>query len=276
MTSTTETEQANAGQELLGLLDMIEATRPALNADEVHNIRVAIKRTRAWLKLCRGLTGKTDAYQNTVENLRSLSDSLAGQRDRDVALETLAKLARKYPGKKARQLIDRFTQAFAQVQPLAQAEPALSVTIDAVRQGLTPFTRMVIPAAVEVDVVTRAWTKMCKLGAAALRTEVCADLHAWRRQVKTLTYQLAMTGVGKPEMKKLMTRLTRLGSKLGQMHDLCFLQIMIEDAVAQQPHATDLDPLYKRISKERKALLSGIRKHYQHVCKPPPSLMSNA
>jgi CHAD domain-containing protein len=270
MITSPTANASRAGIGLLALLDTLEPAHANLDAEDVHRIRVAIKQTRAWLKLCRGMTGKTAAYHQLVENLRVLSAGLAGQRDRDVALQTLAKLARKYPGKKAQHLIEVLSQQLVMHQP--PLPPALDEIVAQIRQGLLPFTQQAIPRATQIAVVNRSYTKMCQSGEAALASEACADLHAWRKQVKTLGYQLAMLDLAEPQLKKTIARLSKLGSKLGNIHDLCFLTTMIGETVAQAQLNLDLTPVLKRINKERKTLLETVGKHFQHVCKPLPHL----
>lgn len=264
---TADTQQV--GSKLLTLLACVDLTQAELDPEDVHRIRVAIKQTRAWLKLCRGLTGKTTNYQQLVANLRSLSASLARQRDRDVALQTLTKLARKYPGKKMQQLVEALQPALASLPPVAQEAAARQVIIDRIQKDLALFTQLTIPPSTQADVVNHTYAKMCKLGNAALVSEACTELHAWRKLVKTLGYQLAMLDMKTPDKARLLSRMIRLGSKLGDVHDLCFLQEMIEGSALLLCQELDMGPLFKRIARERAALLKTIRKRYCHVCPPP-------
>ena len=124
----------------------------------------------------------------------------------------------------------------------------------------------------QAEVVRRTHAKMCKTGDHALVSETCPDLHAWRKQVKTLGYQLAMVPGAEASVKKSITHLTKLGSKLGNIHDLCFLAVIVEDVLAASNLNLELTPLLKRIARERKTLIVSVRKLHQHVCKPIPVL----
>lgn len=261
-----------AGIDLLALLDKIDPSHIALACDDVHNIRVAIKQTRAWLKLCRGLTGQSDTYIQLLDKLRTLSASLAGQRDRDVARLTLARLVRKYPGKKARLLVTTLDQQLAQHSPLSPQAVLDHATLAQLREALLPYTQLEVPPVIQLEVLHRTSLKMCQAGDIALNSEACHDLHAWRKLVKTAGYQMTMIDADKTKRHKLHARLSRLGSKLGLIHDLCFLQAMLEEMAGQLPRELDLAPLFKRIGKERGVLLEAVHKLHRYVCHPFPQL----
>jgi len=81
-----------------------------------------------------------------------------------------------------------------------------------------------------------------------------------------------MTSLSAPHVKKTIQRMTKLGSKLGDVHDLCFLQVMIEEMLAQTNTDLELAPLLKRITRERNTLIESVSKLHQHVCKSSPQL----
>jgi CHAD domain-containing protein len=262
----------NPGVELLELLEGVDLTQTKLEPEAVHRIRVAIKQSRAWLKLCRGVTGKSEGYRQLISDLRALSGRLAGQRDRDVALQTLVKLARKHPGKKAQHLVEILSQHWRDLPLTPALETRAHTSLVQIRNGLQAFAQLQIPPTTQVRVVERTYAKMCKTGEAALKSETCSELHAWRKLVKTVGYQLAMLESCTAHRKKLIAHLTRLGSKLGKLHDLCFLQGMITDSIGELEQELDLAPLSKRITKEYKVLIEAAHKLYLLVCRHPPQL----
>jgi CHAD domain-containing protein len=249
---------------LLARLENFNPEQEHRDPEDIHRIRVAIKKSHAWLKLCHIVTGKTEQYKRVVAHLHELSKALAGQRDRDVALQTLAKLGRKYPGHKTQHLLELLSKELMQQPPPKLEALALHETIAQIRHALLPFTELQTPADKQLEAINRRYVKVCQHGAVALNSETSHDLHAWRKQVKTLGYQLAIAGMPKSNLKKL----TRLGKKLGEVHDLCILQVMLDES----RHDRALAPLYKRIAKERKALLKVCRKHHRHICLPRPHL----
>lgn len=265
MSTTASDIGNNIGLALIAALDHLDLTALTHDPENLHRVRVAVKQTRAWLKLCHGMTGRTPAYQQLQDNLRTLSNGLSGQRDQDVALLTLVKLSRKYPGKKVQQLIELVSQRFA-LRPSPKTNSSLmSNTCDQIRQDLLPYAQQAIPQAIQRKVLSRTYAKMCKIGKAALKSQNCAELHAWRKQVKTLGYQLMMVDCAYAHSRSLSARMTRLGSKLGDLHDLCFLQVLIEETAGQLQSIPDLTPLLKRIAKERERLIGIVRKQDQQM-----------
>lgn len=260
--------------DLLGLLASLDPVLTNLDDEHVHRIRVTIKQTRAWLKLLRG--GKNQQLDDRVveEQLRALSAALSGQRDRDVALHTLEKLARKYPGKKMQQLSEVFCQQLSQWQPHARDTQMVSEVSKRIQQILPPFVQQPLTPQVQIAVLHKSHAKQCRTGKHALASTTCEDLHVWRKRVKTLGYQLLIVTIRVTQGEKLQRLLTKLGKKLGEVHDLCFLQTMIAQAVTEGKLSQDPAPLFKRIARERKALLEIVHKYYRQVCDTP--LQTNA
>ena len=267
MLPSTTCDPPHAVSELLALLAAQEQAQRELDTETVHRIRVAIKQVRAWLKLCHAVTGKTEAGERLAVKLRALSGELAARRDRDVAIQTLHKLVRKYPGKKAQHAAEIITRVLMEA-PAEEAERiSAAMAYTAMREELQAFSRQIISPEDRDRVIARRFRKVCRRGDAALASEDCGELHAWRKVVKTLGYQLVMAGTRNANTKKLVERLMRLGSKLGDIHDLCFLQGMIDATAARQTGNMDMRPLSKRIARERKRLLQTVRTVFRHVRK---------
>ena len=252
------------------LLDLLAASVPArLDTEGVHRIRVAIKQTRAWLKLRRGDKQLQLDDRPVVDDLRALSAALAGQRDRDVAVQTLTRLARKYPGHKAQLLTQALCQRLSLWQPPARDIQTVSALCERIRQTLPPFLQQPVPPQVQVDVLHKSHARQCRRGERALASGACCDLHTWRKRVKTLGYQLQMVTVTVVAGGKLFRLLNKLGKKLGDVHDLCFLQAWVEQMVVEDNITLDPAPLYKRIARERKALLAIAHRDFARVCAAP-------
>lgn len=273
MTSLPHVTGHRVISELLTLLDATDLTQAMLQPEAVHRIRVAIKKVRAWLKLCRSVSGESDADRQLTARLRDLSTALAGQRDREVARLTLAKLARKYPGKKARLLIEEVSRSLSEKPVEASVVLVASDQIHGLRQDLSPFSQRMIPLETARDAINQTYAKMCQRGKLALKTKQCEELHAWRKQVKTLGYQLAVANSHQDRPAKLHAKIAKLGNKLGKVHDLCFLQAMLVSLVEEGRCHEELKPLYKRIEQERDGLLRGIRKQYGFICRHAATIL---
>jgi len=273
MTPTPTVTGHRVISDLLALLDATDLTQAMLQPEVVHRIRVAIKKVRAWLKLCRSVSGESAGVRQLTARLRDLSAALAGQRDREVARLTLAKLARKYPGKKAQRLIEEVSRALGEYHAAASVGLAASDQIDGLRQDLLPFSQLMIPVETGRDAINQTYAKMCQRGKQALKTKQCEELHAWRKQVKTLGYQLAIANSHQDRQAKLHMKITKLGNNLGKVHDLCFLQAMLVSLVEEGRCHEELKPLYKRIEWEWDGLLRGIRKQYGFLCRQAATIL---
>jgi len=268
MAETRTRDTQDAVTELLAVLAGSRPNLPELTASQVHRIRVAIKQARAWLKLCRALSGRSEAYQQSVASLRTLSQVLSGQRDRDVALLTLDRLIHKSPGKKAGHCVAVLSQWIAAQRTSVPADNQIDNLIERLAQQLLPFVRLAIPGETQLAQIRHAYARMCEAADVALNSEACADLHAWRKRVKTLGYQLALVDCQLANRNKTLIRLNKLGKRLGEVHDLCVLHGMLEEALVQMQQAPDPAPVLNRIRRERRRLIESARKHHVRICTP--------
>ena len=79
-------------------LSLVDTARQDLAALEkmgeketIHQVRVAMKRLRAFLRLVRGRLSEPE-YQRINDRCRQLANDLSGSRDSDVAIDTLIDL----------------------------------------------------------------------------------------------------------------------------------------------------------------------------------------
>lgn len=264
---TVNTANNGLFTEQLAVLNILDTLDGALTPEDIHRIRVAIKQLRARLKLLREITGNTPEYEHVSADLKLLSNNLSAQRDRDVALSTLRKIAHKYPGKKTALLVSVLAEQVAIRQQSQTYDPlALGALLQQIRQNLLPYSQVTISHEQVNEIVGHSYGKMCNAGEEALTSETCEDLHTWRKRVKTLGYQLGLLEPPIRQMKNLQRQLAKLGARLGSVHDLCFLTEMLTEIVAEEELDLGLDPLFKRFTRERQELLGKVRKYYQRVC----------
>ncbi|MEJ2396897.1 MAG: CHAD domain-containing protein [Gammaproteobacteria bacterium] len=263
MKRTSQNSDNHPASQLAALLQALPASP---SAREIHRLRVSIKRTRAWLKLCHAVTDSTPSYPQLVTSLRDLSHALSAQRDRDVAVQTLTKLVARYPGKKTQHLGDVLSQLIAQDLDSPPDITSLDSCIAQIRELLPTFTCLALPRQPQVAVIERRFAKMCKAGERALGSATCMDLHAWRKRVKTLFYQVEMVADALPGQNRIQLRLDKLGRCLGKIHDLCVLEAMLEDKLALLQPPLTATPVFKRIRRERHRLIAFCYKHYHRLC----------
>lgn len=218
--------------------DILAEARSALaagrtDAAAIHDYRKAMKRWRASLRLIEPFVG-ADGRRLRVES-GELARSLARARDAQSALDALADLQKGEPGLSSASLA------------------AIRTRLDEMRQaaemtGLTPDTRAAM--ADYVDRAERAageW-QLHKLGFSAVAGEIAkcyrrarrsvpsswaraeaAELHALRKRVVALRYQMELIAPLWPRLGKLwIAEMQRLRDRLGHGQDLVLLTGLTE------------------------------------------------
>ncbi len=231
----------------------------------VHELRRSLKRTRAVLRLVRGELGDW-AYRQENTCLRDTARLWGPTRDARVLVQVATDVARDSdldPGTadhmvgvlRARAevtsraaLADRRRQldtltalgSFAcRVRRFpVEGEGAVPDRFDAVRPGLA-------------RVANRAARRMRR----AETDPTTERLHAWRKDVKYLGYQLELLRpVWKGLLKAISGRLADLGSVLGDDHDLAALAETIRADDTLVPDEGDRERLLKQVAERRREL----------------------
>ncbi len=209
--------------------DACQRLATPLDADDIHELRLTAKRLRAGWQLLRSWHDPQLCCSRNRQ-VAAMAASLAGQRDRDVLGQTLARL-------------QPHCSTAAQIQALATAQCAL---LPAAAPGTAPD----LPALQQVLEQEQAlWQAMGRLApppdwwhqgirrlqrrAASLRRQAvrdghAEDFHAWRKWAK---YELYACQLAQPPVSALdarLQRLTALGTLLGKLHDLDELQRQLQ------------------------------------------------
>ncbi len=253
---------------------------------QVHSLRLAIKRQRALLRLLRP---HLDAPRVALENarLREAAHNLAAQRDRVVAMNTLRSLIDDVQPDEQR-LLRRYlralsptldTQSSSVHTPSSSTASTTSTTIHplaaalaVLRESVAALSRMNMP---RVDAWSLLETGLQQSYARARhgwRQARCAKwadddtelYHDWRRDVKRLLYQIEpLMDVSPFMLKKSCRKWRQLGELLGDEHDLRMVEMMLshESCWAKLPGATLLIPLLHRRRRrlQKRALKLGRR-----------------
>jgi CHAD domain-containing protein len=249
-----------------------EDGRP-LDKEAIHDIRKALKRLRALVRLLRGELGEQQ-YKREHAILRDAARRLAGARDAEVMVGTLDALLQRHPRKlrRRRPLLELRKQLVAE---RAVAERAmlgerttggellheLSGLRERVRQWDLPERPGI--ALVEHDLrriyrdgrerrrrVARGRDSRGKDGKGGARVA-----HAWRKRVKDLRYAAEILGE-----RPLARRADRLAELLGEEHDLVVLAGLLPP-----PGHTPFKG--KRGRRARKALLERIARRRRRLRK---------
>jgi CHAD domain-containing protein len=206
----------------------------------VHETRKTLKRLRALLALLRSeLGGKRYARENAA--LRDCARRLAGARDAEVMVGTLAGLLERHPARLAHSPAIRALRA----QLLAERDAAAAHAIEdpRVRREVAGELRAVRARAERWKLHERGFRliapgieRLYREGRRSLRTARrrgdAEALHQWRKRVKDLRYVAetldrgsggGAAGRSSKHVRLVARRADRLGEMLGEEHDLALL-----------------------------------------------------
>ncbi|HEV3376418.1 MAG TPA: CHAD domain-containing protein [Thermoleophilaceae bacterium] len=192
--------------------------------ETVHEARKDMKKLRALLRLVRGeIGGKVYRRENAF--FRDVARELAGVRDADVMLATLANLEERYDADvgPVRQAVEAHRLRVAGGSRGRAAEAATAMLREArARVDEWPLERDGFEA-VE-DGLRRTYRGGRRGWRAALADPSSENLHAWRKRVKDLWYHCSLLEESwKPVMKALGDEAHELSDRLGDDHDLSVL-----------------------------------------------------
>jgi len=219
--------------------------RQAHLPESVHIVRKEIKRLRALFRLTRGgLSPKK--YQKTAKAMRLASKPLAASRDARViqkAFETLTgSKARQFPDIRSR-LQTRSSHAEQNFANFDSGTVAKSI-LKKVRSHLDDLSLKRLGwSEVRAD-LEKSYTRGRNAWNLARRRPSPEHLHAWRKRVKDLWYQLDfLCPDWPPETRKMLAGLEVLGEELGADHDLVLLEQFTREQHRQLQEAAQLQIL---------------------------------
>jgi CHAD domain-containing protein len=240
-------EQLDLAIELLETYPSERMAQPVASSqpgDTVHEIRKALKRLRALLRLLRDELGaKRHARESTA--LRDCGRRLAGARDAEVMLGTLDSLIARDQSHLARSAAVLGLRA----QLLAERNAAAAHAIgDArVRGEVLEELRAVRARAQRWELRHRGFKLVApglegiyRRGRVRMRTarrrHSAEALHVWRKRVKELRYvteTLDRGGKRYKPVRRVARRADRLGEMLGEEHDLALLEARVRERSRQ-------------------------------------------
>jgi CHAD domain-containing protein len=139
-------------------------------------------------------------------------------------------------------LIGRLGDSLEQAQARIETWPVKSGGWKTLRRGILPVYR-------------RGRRLMRRIGDATLEQPASDMLHEWRKQAKTLWYQVqVLEGIWPAAMEPLAAEIHQLTDLLGEDHDLVILHELIATHDASHASAEDRDRLLERIDTRRHEL----------------------
>ncbi|HET9367717.1 MAG TPA: CHAD domain-containing protein [Candidatus Udaeobacter sp.] len=225
----------------------------------VHEVRKHLKKLRAAMRLAIPEVGK-DRHTREDRCVRKIGRLVSDLRDAQVRLQTLI------------QLRDD-TAKGPQDSPFPRIEELLSLERESFSAAFAGWQKQAIPQLERVEArllkwplegstwkqVCRAVCKIYKRGQRRLATTINdpdpEKLHAWRKRVKDLWYQLRIL---QPLNRAVLTEMAHdadvLGELLGREHDLVFLWARLEKESGDETLRDELAQLEQLIRKRGKRL----------------------
>jgi CHAD domain-containing protein len=238
-------------------IEELEGKTDRSSEEAVHEARKDMKKLRALVRLVRDEIGG-DVYRRENACFRDAGRELAGVRDADVMLATLADLEERYAGALGPEATGPLRQALEahKIRTAAGARgPAAAQVVDILttarrRVGRWPLGQDSFDAV--ADGLRRVYRRG-RRGFRAARTEPTTEnLHEWRKRVKDLWYHLTiLRDTWRPVMDALADEAHAASERLGDDHDLAVLLAWAEEHAPES--ATALAPLVERRRAELQA-----------------------
>jgi CHAD domain-containing protein len=194
----------------------------------IHDARVCFKKIRAVLRLMRDRLGETFHEENVF--YRDLGRRLSSVRNDAAMLEAFAKLKERYGHQLAPNALSRQRRPFAASN--ARQDPEKSRALHAVGRSVRAGRRRIQNWPLGKDGfadlapgLRRIYKQGRKRFATATGDPTVENLHAWRKRVKDLWYQVRLLKkIWPAELSELADELEKLGDYLSDDHDLALLR----------------------------------------------------
>jgi len=226
--------------------------------DAIHDVRKEVKKMRAVFRLGRAALGKKQ-YRKTAKTVRLAGKPLAAVRDARVTAKALELFA----GKKASEFqgIKSSLEAyFAHSEWNFANNDSASLAELALKNVDRQLTDLNLKQAGWKDIrkcLKGSYTRGREAFQQAIAKPVPENLHAWRKRVKDLWYQLDFLCPEWPkDSKEILDSLEQLGEELGEDHDLVLLEHFVKEHCDASPEAKELQ---HRIEVKRREYGTGAR-----------------
>ena len=228
---------------------------PGPKSDPVHQTRVLVKRLRALLWLAGSAISPPE--KNRIQSqLRQASHLLAPQRDQEVTQSLLKKLAQPPDGIARKPKRAKGTEP---AQDTNAAQRASSLLLLALRD-FTIQARTTTKWPSRQARLAKACRATKKAGKKALKTELPARFHDWRKKAKRLLYLLQWNRSACGEhIALLIKRVDKLQRRLGAYHDCVIAE---EHLMKNSSDKDEVERTIKQLQKRGSRLQKAVRKLY--------------
>lgn len=218
---------------------LIDGAQKALEqgnrAEGVHNARKRFKQLRGVLRLIRfGVDEKIYDRENTA--LRDAGRPLSEMRDADVMIETLDELIKHFKGhvrkssfqKLRSQLVERRTKIRKQVVQKDKSVSKVLKSTKELQNEIKKWPKFSDEFAVLQKGIRRIYARGQEEMDQSFKDPTVENLHAWRKSVKYLRYQLEIfEDLTESIIMEMADEAHTLGDKLGLDHDLAVLEDLL-------------------------------------------------
>ncbi|MDX1795243.1 MAG: CHAD domain-containing protein [Hydrogenovibrio sp.] len=205
-------------------------------AETVHDLRVLMKRLRAFWQLMAAFVSKSE-LQQAKDRLASAAKQLSAHRDRQVLGDALAQLVQRLPEPSQQALLS--LEIPLPDEDVRQDEIDWSQILQVLQNELSVWRGLAVDASlkhVERGVMA-TFERERKLAERATRKKAeIRQRHQWRKWVKYLYYQLKLLQqLGLKGHKTTVKRLDELGDLLGREHDFEMLLTFLQEQTNRLP-----------------------------------------
>jgi CHAD domain-containing protein len=241
-------------------LHRIEQPKKADRTEDIHFVRVQCKRLRALLRLLKPVTD-VEAVQRENLRLREAGRALSGFRDAFVAGETFQRV---FEGAAPRHMRDA-----SRLLGVHHAHTKSKQDLDAALKESAKILHHIADEFRQLPFSSRGWTALAPGLERSYRRarkdyEKCLDrgashfgdcFHDWRKAVKNLGHQLEVfENLDNQEIRRLRKDVRRLGSLLGEDHDLIVFAEHVREREKHYAGLANFRPVRKRLRRRLKEL----------------------
>ncbi|HUY93525.1 MAG TPA: CHAD domain-containing protein [Pirellulales bacterium] len=237
-------------------------------ANQVHDIRVRLKKLRAALRLVRSAIGGHYHVENVC--FRDAAHQLSQQRDVQAAQEVLAMLADRARREgvdaaaletleSCRRRLDEEQQALAE-QATSETWLRLAGMLRAAAERVDAWTNEIRDFETIAEGLENSYRRGRRAMQCALERPTPETLHEWRKQAKYHRYQVNLLEEAWPEaMKARGKSLKRLSDLLGDDHDLVVLREKLQSVAAETAADVALAECLELVDRRRGEILDELK-----------------
>lgn len=233
----------------------------------VHQLRVDIKKLRAWIRLVQGKSDKRE-WQEIDRCLRGMARQWSEKRDAEVVSETLVLLNKKARNQDAAVSISKLYSRI-QDNPVGRSANTNPVNVPD-KVFLDNLKRKTLSAAKYETIkqgLQKTYKHAMKLGAEACsESSTVDDLHKFRRWVKYLSYQLEFVGdLYADNSGEFRNQLDKLGKRLGKIHDLVMIKHRLKQLTGREKFKKDIRKTGIAADRKMNKLINQTRQSFESV-----------